>query len=862
MGLFKRIKSRQLTKRARSFIKTLKNKSDDEIRVAYLQNEDLENNEIVLSYIFFNHTDLIKILPVDFQVSRINSNLNMYRYGSDEAKKRIIKEWLDENKLFTNALVINFSEEELSECLKLYFKNPDGIALLHMEDLRKTIEALSKFDLKQTEEIIEKIKDKFTDRQWEFIVDVNPRFIKYASQNIQNAHSEEEEYSLYLNGEARDKYIDKQVDKIKEDVTLLDTMSVEVQKEYITSSPYMINYLKVETLIELLKYDIDLIKYVNLSSESDEDTRVLDIVCGILDNIDTKSNKEIVNILVNKCLLNAKGKLYRFDSKSNDISFQYTKRVINKLQKLSINQILSLIAVDTNYVLPYVIPLYKDDTEKGEKLSRVEAAKKRCLDTFKEYYKESVYDSYSNTIIKIYDEYSKNIDRYDFCKDYRCIFDLLKILFNRKIIENNSPDRINSFILSSIEKKNVEDTNIRAGLVTLLNEILSNAYNTRIINNREIYNINSLELFDPKLSFISEELINEYSKFNFVNVSNLLLIIKSNIGYELFQVYYDLLKHIYGENKETLYRAIENFNYYKDLIEDLKGKELNDEELDNLTLLLSTFGNRCDIKKTEELSDYDLIMFKKLVNEISTVKDEKVYKNLLCNYLFNKGYDEKGNCGWLEVVTIKSICDLFEVDCLSNLLVDGNRVFDDDEVNLFSMTKMLFSSDDFDLLFSFVENIISNKVKRNILSVTELFNKIKKYRVELINLQVVSLDEIKGLYEDRPDLVSRNFRDGIEIYTIVGQDFRVLYSTNDDGIHYYCCNVSSLEKNSYGYDRLIKNGSIRFSFENDKTVIKVNGDIVETSDMKASYILVVGKLTDDLISIAKENNLTIVEVQS
>ncbi|MBR4178608.1 MAG: hypothetical protein IKR57_04595 [Bacilli bacterium] len=862
MGLFKKLKSRQITKKARSFIKTLKNKSDKEIELAYLRSEGLEDNEIVLSYIFFNHHDLIKILPIDFQVSRINSNLTMFEYGSDEAKKKLIKEWLDENKLFTNALVINFSEEELNEYLKLYFKEPDGIALLHMEDLRKTISALSKHDLKQTEEIIKKIKDKFTDRQWEFIVEVNPRFIKYASQSVQDKYSDNEEYSMYLNGEAKDKYIEKQVEKIKEDVSLLDTMSVEVQKEYVSASPYMINYLKIETLIELLKFDIDLIKYVDLTSDGDDDSRVSDIICGILDSISTKSNKEIVNILVNKCLLNAKGKLYRFDFNSSDISFQYTKRIIHKLQGLSIEQVLFLVNVDVNYILPYVVPLYKDVTEKEEKLSRTEHAKKRCLEAFKKYYNDEIYNSYNQTICKIYDEYANNIERYDFTKDYRCIFDFLKILFNKKIIENNTSERVNTFILRSIESKNVEDTNIRVGLVSLLNELLNNAYNINTDNNREIYNINSLELFDSKLSFISKDLIIDYSKFNFVNVSNLLLIIKSNIGYELFKTYYELLSYIYGENKETLYRAIENFNYYKDIISDIKDKSLNEKELNNLTLLLATFGNRSNIKSTNELSNYDLTMFKQLVNEVASVKDEKIYKNLLCNYLFNKGYDEKGNSGWLEVITIKSICDLFEVDSLNNLIIDDKKVFDDDEVNLFSMTKLLFSSDDFDLVLSFIENIISNKVERNILSVSELFNKIKKYRVELINLQIVSLDEIKELYEDRPDVVTRNFRDGIEIFTIVGQDFRVLYSTNDDGIHYYCDNVSALEKNSYGYDRLERSSNIRFSIDNDKTVIKAYQNSDDESSMRANYIIVVGKVSDDLINIAKENNLTIVEIQS
>ena len=862
MSLYETIKNRHIQRKANNFIASLKNKSDKEIEQAYLNNKDLENNEIVLSYIFFNHTSLIRILPIEFQKSRINSNLRMFRFGSVEARKELVSLWLHENKFFMNALVVELTDEEYDAYISLYFKQSEDVALLYMEDLKKVIEVLSRLNLKKTELLIESIKGKLTDRQWEYIIEVNPSFIKYASQAIQTKHSEDEKYVIYLNGAAKDKYAIKQVEKIRADFSLFETSTVDIQTEYIRKYPYMINYLADSVLIEILKYDIELIKYVNLSGNKNKDDKTQEVVCGILENISIKSNREVVNMLVNKCVLNAKGKIYRFNPKSNDISYQYTKRVIRLLQELTIEQMIALIMVDVNYVLPYIVPVYKDDTDRKEKEKLTIDCNKRCLSLFKAYFGEDTYSKYYKLINKIYDEYLANIEKHDWSKDYRCVFELFKVLFNKNIILKNNPEKISLFIGTSLlYKEDIRDQS-KGICIKLLNDLLSNAYGKEIDNNREIYNINSLELFDDRLSFISEELLLDYSKYNFVNISNLLLIIKSDRVYPLFKIYYEILINIFGENKETLYRSVENFIYYKDIIEDVKDKDLTDEEIDNLTLLLATTSNQYNITKKEQLANYDLILYKRLVSEISSVKEQDAYKNLLCNYLFNKGYDEKGNSGWLEVITIKSLCDLYDVDSLDNLTIEGKKIFSREEIDLFAMTKLLFSSTDFDVLLSFTEKFLFNQVKRNIISISELFNKIKKYKVELINNEIVSLEEIEELYMSRPDIVIKNNRDGVSIYTIVGQDFRVLCSSKDDGVHYMCLNVTDLEKNAYGYNKLISDGSIRFSLDDGRTSIKVSENNINKEAMKTEFILVVGKLTDDLFNVAKENNLTIVEIQN
>ena len=852
---------RQNQKKANHFIETLKTKNENEIEQAFLDNKDFQNNEIVLSYIFFKHPSLIRILPIEFQKSRLNSNLDMFRYGSEEARKELISEWLSENKFFMNALVIRLTPEEYDEYIGLYFKQPDDVALLFMDDLRKVIKVLSEKDLKQTEEVLNRIKTKLSDKQWEYIIEVKPSFIKFAPQNIQDMHSSEEEYSTYLNGDARGKYISAQAQSIVEDFSKIKEVEPDVQAKYIKDHPYMMNYLDVETMINVLNYDSDLIRYANFNFKKNNEDMMQEVACGLLEKIDNKTNKEIVNILVSRCLLNAKGKLYRFDPNSNEISYQYTKRIIKTLQKLTISQIVTLVMIDVNYILPYIVPVYKDDLPTDEKKKITIDCNSRCLNVFKAYYGDQLYNKYYKVINKIYMSFMENIEKYDYAKDYRCIFDLFKVLFNKPIIKNNDFSKVSLFIGTSIFYKDNLTKDAKITCIKLLNELLENAYKTKIDNNKEIYNIGSLELFDPKLDFISRDLLNDFSKYNFVNISNLLLIIKSDKIYKLFKVYYEILIYIYGESKESLYKIIEGFANNKTIVSKADETVLTSEQRDNIVILLTELSNSCKITKIEDLDKYNILLFKKLVDDLSNVKDQNVYKNILCKYLFNRGFDENGSTGWLEEDTIKQLIDLYEIDSLETLEIDGKRVFDEDEIALFTMTKQLFSIEDFDLLLSFVNNIISNNVKRNIISITELFNKIKKYRIELINNEVVSLDEIDELYDSTSDIVTKTEKDGLTLYKIVGQNFRVLCSTNDETSKFNCVNVVDLDKNVYVFDRLTQDMPIKFVSEDDKTIIKTNEDAYGEEDIKPSYILLVNEANDNIINIAKSMNLNIVEIQ-
>ncbi len=861
-NIFKQMQSRQIQKKANNFIKSLEGKSDRYIEHAYLDNKELRNNEIVLSYIFFKHPDLIKILPIKFQIERINSNLSMFKYASIDVKKKIVSGWLKGNKFFMNANVVQFDPEEMASFLKLYFKQPEDIAKLFMDDLRRVIKTLADSDIKETEKVIDQIKDKLDDRQWEYILEVNPIFIKYASQAIQNKYADDERFNKYINGEARNVFVDRQIEKIKEDLSVLYTMNIDVQKEFVHKYPFMINYLDEKTMIEVLKYDIELIKYVNMPALKNNTDKTQEVIYGVLDNVENKSMKEVVDIFINKCVLTAKGKLYRYDSSSNDMSYQYTKRAIKMIQSLSLNQISALVNIDANYALPYIIPIYNEDTEKDLKESETMAANARCLKLFEFYYGEKIYEQYYKVINKIYVEYMNNLDKYDYTKDYNCIFELFKVLFNKQIIAKNNPQKITVFLGMSMLYKTGNSNETRPATVKLLNEIINTAYDVEINNDKDIYDINTLEIYDKRFGFINPKLLHEFDRFNFVNMSSLLLLIKSNTARKFFEIYYGIVSKIYTENKETLYRCIENFGNYYEILANVEGQRLSTEEKKNLLILLSSFANPVNITNRSQLLSYDLLVIKKFVENLSAVKDINVYKNVLANFLFNKGYDLNGNFGWLDVSTIKEIMDIYDVASLEDANAGGKKIFNEEELALFAMIKLLFNTDDLSIILQYIENIVTIKNTRNTIPIIDLFNKIKKYRLEIINAQIVTIRDIEVLGIDRPEIVKKSVQEGVTIYRIIKQDFRVLCSESDDGIEFCCESVLKLEKNCYGYNQLIKNGSLRFTTDDGKTIIKINKDNKEQVSNKPNFLIVIKDLNDSLIDIAKEKGLVIVQIDN
>ena len=135
-------------------------------------------------------------------------------------------------------------------------------------------------------------------------------------------------------------------------------------------------------------------------------------------------------------------------------------------------------------------------------------------------------------------------------------------------------------------------------------------------------------------------------------------------------------------------------------------KELSSKEIEGFINVLASFNNPLNISDYKALNNYDIDFLKQFLIELSNIKDSTIYKNILCKYLFNKGFDSKGNSGWLEMTTIKQIIDVYDPSVLESFKIDNKNVFSKNELLYLTFISKLFSYDD-EVLFSFVDKILN-----------------------------------------------------------------------------------------------------------------------------------------------------------
>ena len=143
------------------------------------------------------------------------------------------------------------------------------------------------------------------------------------------------------------------------------------------------------------------------------------------------------------------------------------------------------------------------------------------------------------------------------------------------------------------------------------------------------------------------------------------------------------------------------------------------------------------------------------------------------------------------------------------------------KIDIFKMINLLFKNKNLDILFSSLEELISSKTERNLPNINILFNKLKKYKIELINNQIVGINDLENLCQTSPDIISKTNKDGVTIYRIKGQDFKVIvdYAHTPNGY----LNLFELTKTLNAKRTIIVAGS---AGERDKTKRPLMGSIL------------------------------------
>ena len=628
------------------------------------------------------------------------------------------------------------------------------------------------------------------------------------------------------------KYIKLASDEAQEKFTLLDKnnfqkTSTEFQLRTIAKTPKAFKYasedtkdkvwnhqkdsMAIDAAIALLKQDIRNSKYLKLQVvdplEGPHSPTVVDDYLKLFNNIQSEDIETIKKYFLHSKMFAAKGKLLPSDkvlhgtsTESNEGIDDYRALHIDIIQKLKINQIQELIAIDNNYVLPYLTEKDKDDKGNSFILSpqNIDNSKVRCKELFGSMFGKEKFDKIEECINIIYNLQNKRNDSlikaekewyaqgargkkqyYELMQIEDVPLDQFKILFNKDIINNNSEEIIKEYFKKlDLGQDNSEE----------FKTLLENAYGTHAretLDSRpglDVHSINSLEVFDKRIiDNFGEAFVHDLISYNIRDFSSFLEVIKDENKLSNFKTYYNVLTNVMGNNVETMQRAISEYYYNEELLENVKNIELSDIQYDNLISVLCSENNRYNINTLQELQNFD-----EIANEITRKELEKTkgidnerqrkerIKQIISEHIlgldYKHSYKTRNYGDSFEYLT--SIYDISDEE-------KRKEMYNDSELQMLQVINFIDKENDEAKLFQVADKLMKEKGIRNPVVIYSSIDKMKEHQTEILNNSFLTIDKMEEACRQESGkenpLITKSIRkDGIVQYSLEGIEFTFL----------------------------------------------------------------------------------------
>ena len=726
------------------------------LKIFKLRNFNIDRYEKSPSYIKNDEKVLREF--IDYKIKNNNGKelINLFKTKSEL--------FGDEEKSFVVDYAIESNEYELIS----YLKDNDRKAFIEKVLHMKKYEIISMLSQSEQEEIfLEKTKGTFSSKKYpeekisqyldietikKLINDKN--FVmsdfKYCSSNVQQKLMEENtDYIKLASDEALLEYSDKHPECIiyASDIT---------QLEFATKKRENLRFIKDDLQIKIIKKNPKAIAcasiatkekiFRNGTSNNGEFAKKL----VITDTKNSKFIKEYGEFSV-KIIPNILQDVKELDiKKTKELFLKYgllsEDRIFDKdLSNLTVEQLSEIVRTDSNYAK------YINDNEK-----RKEVFKNLFGDEKLEYFEKYI-DDFSEKRLE----------------DKR-----IRLLFNEKILNSNSIEVITSYCDKLLEHNDTEE--IREEFITIIN----NSYGenaTKILEKREeltnIDNIDSLEIFDDRITNnFSEEFINDLLSYKIHDFSTFLNIIKNDDDLSLFKEYYSILSKIMGENVEVMQKAISEFYYYEELLENINNIELNEEQQKKLVSCLCSKMNKFDINTLEELDNFDEIAnieMKKEIEEIRNLEDTEKIKDVICKNIFGMKYKSQGSEYGDSITQLVSLYDIDEEL--------KSKLFDDTEKEILECINDISNIENLKDLIKLSEELMEKQNIRNPIALFSAIEKVKENQIEILNNQLLTrekLDEMCTMEKDKNPEERKIYKeviDGVEIYHMEGAEGNILF---------------------------------------------------------------------------------------
>lgn len=565
---------------------------------------------------------------------------------------------------------------------------------------------------------------------------------------------------------------------VVEDVSLFEILPNEWKREIQQDFDNPINS---KIFAQLLLKDLKCSKFFNIESSRNGIERT---ISELFKNHEDFSYELIIDLCLHSKMLSAIGKLSSVNHtlheggvpRSEIISGidGYTSEQseqIEIIQSLNINVIKELVKIDSNYVLPYLSGKEVISEQTHEEMT---SAEDRAKSLFTTLYGEDKYSEYAEcftTIFNLEEEYTQDNGK----NPVEVPLEEFKILFNSTIMEKCEPELIKKYFEAL---KNHEETR------TLFENIIQEAYGDRaleILKSRpqlNVHSINSLEVFDSRiLDEYGEGFVHDCISYNIRNFSEFLDAIKSPEKNELFKNYYDILTGIYGNNVETMQKAISEFSYVEDILKQVKDVDLTNEQALNLINVLCSEKNPLNIETLEDLNNYNDLANEQLQNIISefdgrkeiTFYEEEYLREVICQNILGIGYRQSRERGYGS--TLGEICALYDIS-------EGESSKGDyapEEKKMLEIMNFIRNEVNHKKLLAFIKNLGDVTTLRNFTAVAKVIDKVQEKELSEMNKHITTLEKLDEICEKEQDsetpTVYREEIDGVKIYHLNGEPF-------------------------------------------------------------------------------------------
>ncbi len=479
------------------------------------------------------------------------------------------------------------------------------------------------------------------------------------------------------------------------------------------------------------------------------------------------------------------------------------KRIIRDLKT---NQIAELIKLDSNYILPYLAPEKILILEKVSK-EDMEESKDKCKTLFKEVYGEESLQKFEDCIEIIYAQFRV----FDFDMDLlhtgrdimldrisgdNIFINEFKILFNKDIMQKNSPKEIKAYY----EKlKMGEDT--REEFYTLM----GNAYGesaVEVLRSRpglNVHTIKSLEDFDSRImDNFGEGFVHNLLNYNIRDHQEFMGIIKDTEKLENFKNYYEILSKAMGNNVETMQKAISEYNYFEELLQNCKDVELTDKQNENLILVLLSKDNQFDIKTLQELQNYDNIFKEQIMKKIKSIEGKCAeiralrlkkgeipalelegevryeMKDIISGDILGFRVDKSAIRDYGDV--LNRIVSLYDI---SQEMDTNDVLYSEQEMQMLDVLRFLENERDVGKLLEFATDLVCRNNIQMPIVMHQAINKLKEHQTELFNSTLLTPEKMEELCKQEagkknPGIIKEITKEGLTKYILKGIDFRFM----------------------------------------------------------------------------------------